>query len=253
MDFVVQTLFEKLVGREKEARGNLDSAQKSFAEWQKDSKASHDSAEIAKLLASTNAQADLAKAKSAEREHEQVFVTRITMAEVEEVKQNLNTQIELAAEAAPLVVAGGKSFVVACLSKLVFGAIGEHPKQANLSMEALLGGKEGFEKLAEFLGSVVQICFRPDLESSKEQRQAISEHIDVDSKGSGQITMAPRRFGQFLFNFLQKLEKWWVLLGAARHGLQPGPHLGWILVDLGWILVDLGGSWVDLGWILVGF
>jgi hypothetical protein len=183
---VAQELCEKLGESEKEARGKLELARKSLAERQKDSKASHDPAEIAKLVTRlTNAQTDLAKAKSTASEHEQRFVARILNAEIEEMRKDLNNQLDSATgAAAPLIVEGGKTFVVASMAKMIFEALRDHAKQNNLTMEAILGGKESEEKFVTFLEEVPQLCSRPDLAFSSEQRHAVFEYVDVDSKGS---------------------------------------------------------------------
>jgi len=102
----------------------------------------------------------------------------------------LDTSLEKATEqAAPLVVEGGKIFVVASMTKMILDALNDHALKSGVSKENIFekaGGKDG--KVGEveftnFLETIPELCSRPDLSFSAVQRLAIFEQMDSEGKG----------------------------------------------------------------------
>ena len=87
---VSQDLCEQLTVVEKEAQSKLEDAKHSLNNRQKDNPGSRDQSELPKLMARlSSAQGDFAKAKAAASEHEQRFVARAVMHEVEGLMEQL--------------------------------------------------------------------------------------------------------------------------------------------------------------------
>mmetsp|Transcript_141276 Transcript_141276/g.439060 ORF Transcript_141276/g.439060 Transcript_141276/m.439060 type:complete len:1297 (+) Transcript_141276:2158-6048(+) len=189
-----QEIVEKLGETEQEAQEKLEEARKFLLERQRDRKARMDAASLSKFVKRLNSvQVDLAKAKAAASEHEQKFVAKMLLQEVNAMVQGFEAELEKTTEAAaPLTVEGGKSFVVASMAKMVLDSLTEYATKSQLSRDDLFlkispsaaEGKVGGVEFATFLERVPELCSRPDLAFSPEQRQAIFEHVDSDKDGS---------------------------------------------------------------------
>lgn len=182
---------EALGESEKQAQLKLDQARKFLAERTRDRKAPADPAEQAKLLSRLNSvQVDLAKAKTTSNEHEQKFVAKMLMQDVRQFVDVLDSNFEKATEtAAPLIVEGGRIFVVASMQKMLLDALSDHASKSGISKESMFeqagakDGKIGEVEFTSFLEKVPELCSRPDLAFSAVQRLAIFELLDVDGKG----------------------------------------------------------------------
>merc|ERR1719361_1693489 len=85
-----QEIVEKLGDSEKEAQDKLDDARNFLQERQRDRKAKMAAAELSELVTRLNTvQVDLAKAKAASSEHEQKFVAKMLLQEVNDMAQVL--------------------------------------------------------------------------------------------------------------------------------------------------------------------
>lgn len=196
---------EALGESEKHAQSKLDDARKFLAARTRDRKAPADPAEQAKLLSRLNSvQVDLAKAKATSNEHEQKFVAKLLMEDVRQFTDALDSNFEKATDtAAPLIVEGGKIFVVASMKKTLLDALSDHALKSGVSKESIFeqagakDGKIGEVEFTAFFEKVPELCSRPDLAFSAVQRLEIFELLDVD--GKSEVTEA-----QFLESFRER-------------------------------------------------
>jgi hypothetical protein len=137
-----------------------------------------------------SAQIDLAKAKSAASEHEQKFVARMLLQEVNQKTEALEALFEkVTGQAAPLVEHAGKSFVVASMTKMILEALLEYGSKTQMDVSTLFDlAKPQNNQLSEetfcaFLESIPELCTRPDLAFSGEQRKAVFQHLDTNKDG----------------------------------------------------------------------
>jgi len=185
-----QEIVEKLGEAEQEAQDKLEEARKFLLERQREGKAKMDKAVLSKLVNRLNSvQVDLAKVKAAASEHEQRFVAKMLLQQVNEMVSTLDSELDNANQAAaPLTLDGGKSFVVASMAKMILEALNEHCNKSSLAREDLFvqispGAADGKVTEAEFIAyleRVPELCSRPDLAFSSEQRLAIFEQLDAD-------------------------------------------------------------------------
>lgn len=184
---------DKLTESEHLAQTKLDEARKFVSDRQREGRGnSGDLEDLTKLLGRLNSCAiDIAKAKSTASEHEQKFVARLILEEVNKQMDVLQVLVKKANdEAAPLIEDGGKSFVLASMTKMIMEALGDHGSKNDLSKDALFDltqpkdGKVAEVQFTAFLEKVPELCSRPDLAFNPEQRVALFEHLDSASTGS---------------------------------------------------------------------
>lgn len=185
---------EKLGETERAAQQKLDAARQYLMERQKDKKVPMDAVDVSKLVSRLNAvQVELGKAKATASEHEQRFVARLLQQEANDLLQKLEAELEVATEAAaPLLVEGGRTFVVASMTKMILEALNEHVHKKgttrdelfnSISATAVAEAKVSQEDFSTFLEKVPELCSRPDLAFSAEQRSAIFEQVDTGKTG----------------------------------------------------------------------
>lgn len=132
-------IVEKLGAAEQEATQKLDEARQFVNLRQRDRTCPMDPQELAQLKDRLNTvQVDLAKAKSAASEHEQRFVSKLLLQEASDLLEGLEADLEKCTEAAaPLVVEGGRSFIVASMTRLIVESLGEHCQRQQITREDL--------------------------------------------------------------------------------------------------------------------
>jgi len=184
---------EKLTAAEELAQKNLEDARRFVSATQREARTKPgDLGDLTKLLSRLNScQVDLAKAKTSASEHEQKFVARVILEEVTSQMNGLHKMLAKATEeAVPLVEEGGKSFVVASMTKMIMEALSDHGTKNKLSKDAIFDlskptdGKVAEVAFTSFLEQVPELCARPDLTFNPEQRMAIFEHLDAGKAGA---------------------------------------------------------------------
>lgn len=209
-----QEMCDRFAAASKFAEERLDDARQYMVERQRATRAEKkDQAtvqEMSGLVSRLNTvQSELGKAKSIASEHEQKFVAKMVMQEASDLMRTLESGIEkVTEEAAPLLVEGGRRFVVASMIKMIAEALSEHAVQHGLSHEDVFGqidsgaaaeGKVAEFALLAFLERVPELCSRKDLAFSQEQRKAICAQLDND--GDGMVTKS-EFLGLFLDSFV---------------------------------------------------
>lgn len=182
---------EKLGDAENEAQVKLDEARRFLQARQRERLSPSDQGELSKLVSRLNNVSDnLSKAKTTASEQEQKFVARMLRQSAADMVTELETELEKTTEmAAPLVMEGGKIFVVASMAKMVLEALSDHMAQKNLTKDKFFAtfAKKGQAKQTEFvafLDTVPDLCSRPDLAFSEDQRIAIFKAIDTNGTGT---------------------------------------------------------------------
>lgn len=189
-------LVEKLGEAEAEAQKQLTSAKKFLMARQREKRSQEEMDELAKLLGRlASSQDDLTQAKVTASDHEQKVVSRSLLLTAADMLTALDLEMDKVALAAvPLVEEEGKTFVTASSAKAVVEALLEHASDKQIPLEGLFeqlpGGAAGADAKmqgADFttlLTKIPELCGRPDLNFSDQQREAILEHFDKDKDGA---------------------------------------------------------------------
>jgi len=169
------------------SQAKIDDAKKFLAECQR--KREGDVAQLSKLQGQLNStQVDLAKAKTTASEHEQRIAAKFLLFEATALEKALVGDLESAAKcAAPLVAEGGRTFIVASMTRMIVDALTEYMGQRKLSpvecfqqIEGFADDKVGEDEFIEFLGKLPQMSGRQDISFSEDQRGHIFEHVAGD-------------------------------------------------------------------------
>jgi len=188
---------EHFAETERAAQDKVESAKQFLLQRQREGrrerKGQDEMQEITKLITRVGTlQVDLAKAKATASEHEQKFVAKMLMQEASENIKALESDIDkVSEESAPLLVEGGKRFIVASMTRMVIEALKDYMTKNSLSyadLFAKIAATPTDTKVTEaeftaFLEKVPDLLSRPDLAFSAEQRTAMFQQVDADADG----------------------------------------------------------------------
>lgn len=189
-------LVETLGEAEAEAQKQLNNAKKFVMARQREKRAQSEMDELAKLMGRlSSSQEDLTQAKTTASDHEQKVVSRSLLQKASDMITNLELEMDKAALAAvPLVEHGGRTFVASSRAKMVAEALSDHATDKQLALDALFaslpGGAKGKnakmsgKNFHALLQKIPELCGRPDLSFTQDQRETILEQFDTDKDGA---------------------------------------------------------------------
>eukprot|EP00928_Gymnodinium_smaydae_P006786 TRINITY_DN1241_c0_g3_i4.p1 TRINITY_DN1241_c0_g3~~TRINITY_DN1241_c0_g3_i4.p1 ORF type:complete len:1829 (+),score=752.40 TRINITY_DN1241_c0_g3_i4:367-5487(+) len=176
---------------EKEAKAKMAETRAFVTERQRACKDSASQVETLKKLQERmqQAQAEMTKARKATSDHEQRFIAKRLVEEVNEKIATLDGEIKQATDAcAKLLEHGGVEFLVGASVRTLANALSEYMKAKELDMAALfkqVGGPKNVSEAAflKWLAALPEASGREEIAFTEERRAAIFKRLDADADG----------------------------------------------------------------------